>query len=83
MPKDPRDYEKNRAWYLAREASPQGVKKRRERAQARAALIKSGALKGKHDPREADHKKSLDKGGTSKLSNLQVLSRTANRRKYT
>lgn len=83
MPKDPNDYKKYRAWYLAREASPEGVRKRTQRAQARAALIKSGALHGKSDPREADHKVSLDKGGSSKRSNLQVLSRTANRKKYT
>jgi hypothetical protein len=54
MPKDPDDYKKNRAWYLAREASPEGVRKRVERAKARNAAIKSGALNGKHDPREVD-----------------------------
>lgn len=83
MPKDPQDYQKNRAYYLAREASPEGVKKRVARAQGRAHAIKTGALKGKSDPREVDHKKPLSKGGSGTAkSNLRVTSQTANRRKY-
>ncbi len=82
MPKDPADYQKNRAYYLAREASPEGVKKRAERARGRRAAIASGALHGKHDPREVDHKKPLAKGGSGAKSNLQVISRTANRKKF-
>lgn len=78
-----KDYEKYKAYYLAREKSPAGVKKRVERDQARTAAIKDGRLTGKSDPREVDHKKSLAKGGsgTSK-ANTQILSRTANRKKY-
>ena len=82
MPKDPQDYQKNRAYYLAREKSPAGIKKREERARGRAEMIREGKLHGKHDPREVDHKKALAKGGSGKASNLQVISRTANRRKY-
>lgn len=83
MPKDPHDYEKNRAYYLARESSPEGKKKRVERDQARTKMIKSGKLTGKSDAREVDHKKSLAKGGSgTATSNLQVISQKANRRKY-
>ena len=78
------DYSRNKAYYLAREASPEGVKKREERAQARREELKAGKLKSKHDPREVDHVKSLAKGGSGTAkSNLQVISRTANRKKYT
>lgn len=82
MPKDPQDYEKNRAWYLAREKSAAGKKKRVERDQARTAMIKSGALKGASDPREVDHKTPLSKGGGNGRSNLRVTSQTANRKKF-
>lgn len=82
MPKDPNDYQKYRTYYLARESSSEGKKKRVERDQARTAAIKSGKLKGKSDPREVDHKKALAKGGGNGQSNIQVISRTANRRKY-
>lgn len=77
------DYRRNRAYYLAREKSPEGVKKRVERDQARTKEIKAGKLSGPHDPREVDHKKSLAKGGSgTAASNLQVISRTANRKKF-
>lgn len=82
MPVDPKDYEKNRAYYLAREASPEGKRKRTVRDQARTAAIKSGALKGASDPREVDHKRSLSKGGGNTAGNTRVVSRTANRQKY-
>lgn len=76
------DYKKYRDYYLDREASAEGVEKRVDRARARSLAIKSGMLNGKNDPREVDHKRSLDKGGKGTASNIQVLSRTANRRKY-
>lgn len=82
MPKDPNDYEKNRAYYLAREASPEGKRKRAVRGAARTAAVKSGALKGASDPREVDHKRPLSKGGGNGAGNTQVTSRTANRKKY-
>lgn len=82
MPKDPKDYEKNRAYYLAREASAEGVHKRVERARARELAIKSGKLKGPHDPRTVDHVVPLSKGGGNGKKNLAIVSATANRRKY-
>ena len=82
MPVDPDDYQKNKAWYLARESSAAGKKKRAVRAQARTAAIKSGALKGKSDPREVDHKTPLSKGGGNGKGNIRVMSQAANRRKY-
>lgn len=75
------DYERYKKYYLAREASPEGVKKRVERDQARTKMIKAGKIT-KHDPREVDHKRSLEKGGGNGVGNLQVLTRRANRRKY-
>ncbi len=77
-----KDYRDNKAWYLAREASPEGVKKRRERDQARTSAIKSGKLTGKSDPREVDHKTPLSKGGGNAKSNIGIKSTTANRRKF-
>lgn len=84
MPPGPgsKDYKANKAWYLAREASAEGKRKRTVRDQARAAAIKSGALKGKDDPREVDHRTSLSKGGGNGGGNTRVTSRTANRKKY-
>ena len=82
MPVDPKDYEKNRAWYLARERTDAAKKKRSERGKARTAAIQSGALHGKSDPREVDHKTPLNKGGGNGKSNLQVISRKANRQKF-
>ncbi len=82
MPVDPDDYRKNRSYYLARESSTAGKKKRVVRAQARAAAIKSGALTGKSDPREVDHKTPLSKGGGNGKGNTRVTSQTANRKKY-
>ena len=82
MPRDPLDYQKNRKYYLAREASPEGVKKRVERAKARREAVKDGKLKGPHDPREVDHIKPLAKGGSPGKANIEVLSRRANRQKY-
>ncbi len=81
MANDP-SYERNRAWYLKREASPEGVKKRVQRDQARTAAIKAGKLTGKTDPREVDHKKALSKGGGNAASNTRVTTGTANRKKF-
>lgn len=84
MPPGPgsKDYKANKAWYLTREASAEGKKKRVLRDQARTAAIKSGALNGKDDKREVDHRKALSKGGGNGAGNTRVTSRTANRRKY-
>lgn len=82
MPKDPHDYQKYRHYYLARESSAQGIKKREIRAKDRAAAVASGRLTGPHDPREVDHIKSLAKGGSGAVSNTQIISEKANRKKY-
>jgi hypothetical protein len=82
VPKDPADYEKNKAWYLARESSEAGKKKRTVRDQARTSAIKSGKLTGASDPREVDHKVSLSKGGGNSKTNIGIKSTTANRKKY-
>lgn len=76
------EYNRNRKWYLAREASPEGVKKRRERDQARTKEIKAGKLTGPHDPRTVDHVKPLSKGGGNATSNLAIKSAKANREKF-
>lgn len=75
-------YVRNKKLYLDREASPEGVKKRVLRDQARTAAIKSGKLTGKSDPREVDHKTSLAKGGGNSPSNIGVLSAKKNREKH-
>jgi 5-methylcytosine-specific restriction endonuclease McrA len=74
-------YERNRAWYLAREASPEGVRKRVLRDQARTKEIKAGKI-SKHSPLTVDHKRPLAKGGGDAMSNLQILTGKANRQKF-
>lgn len=50
------------------------------RNKARAELASQGRVH-KGDGMEVDHKRALDKGGSNARSNLQVLTRSANRRK--
>ena len=71
--KKPRDYKKEYLYH----GTP--IQKKR-RAQRNAARKKLGLKVG--DPREADHKKPMDKGGTNAKSNLRAVSRSANRKKY-
>ncbi len=73
-PSSERDYGKE---YRQYHSKPEQIKKRAERNSARRQL---GLKKG--DGREADHKKPLSKGGSNSKSNLRVVSRTNNRRKY-
>lgn len=54
-------------------SKPNRVKQRAERNTARR---QSGLKVG--DPRQADHKKALDSGGSNKKSNVQVISAKAN-----
>jgi 5-methylcytosine-specific restriction endonuclease McrA len=82
MPKDPNDYQKNRAYYLAREKSQAGKDKRTARQRDRREAIKDGRLDGKSDPREVDHKTPLSKGGGAGKANTRITSQAANRRKY-
>ena len=68
-----RDYKKE---YREYHGKPGQIKKRSMRNKARAKL---GLKRG--DPREADHKKPLSKGGTNARKNLRAVSRTTNRKK--
>ena len=71
----PRDYKREYAQYHAK---PDQVENRSLRNQARRKL---GLKKG--DPREADHKTPLSKGGGNGHANLRAVSRTTNRTKFT
>lgn len=53
---------------------------RRNRSTRNKARRKLGLRVG--DPREADHKTPLSKGGTNTKSNLRAVSRKINRKKY-
>jgi superfamily II DNA/RNA helicase len=70
-----RDYKKEYAEYHAK---PEQVENRSLRNQARRKL---GLKKG--DPREADHKTPLSKGGGNGHGNLRAVSRKTNRTKFT
>jgi hypothetical protein len=66
-----RDYKKELDW--EHEQSKKRVKDRAARNKARKeAGLKVG------DPRQADHKKPLDSGGSTKKSNVRVISAKAN-----
>lgn len=70
----PRDYAKEYAQYHSK---PEQVANRSLRNQARRKL---GLSKG--DPREADHKTPLSRGGGNSHRNLRAVSRTTNREKF-
>lgn len=73
-----RDYDKEYAQYHGK---PEQIANRAARNKARATLAKEGKVH-KGDGKEVDHKKSIDDGGSKTArSNLQVLSRRANRKK--
>lgn len=72
-----RDYKKE---YRQYHGKPEQIANRAKRNKARREMEKEmgkSALKGK----EIDHKQPLSKGGSNARSNLQVLSKTANRKK--
>ncbi|QLD33182.1 HNH endonuclease [Mannheimia varigena] len=72
-----RDYKKE---YRIYHGTPEQIANRAKRNNARREMAKEvgkSALKGK----EIDHKQPLSKGGSNARSNLQVLSKTANRKK--
>ncbi|MCR4298380.1 MAG: hypothetical protein NUV75_06470, partial [Gallionella sp.] len=66
-----RDYKKELQWEHTKK------KKRVSERSARNAARREAGLKV-GDPREADHKKPLSEGGSTKKSNVQVISRKAN-----
>lgn len=66
-----RDYKKELAW--EHKKKPNRVKDRAARNKARSEVgLKVG------DPRQADHKKELSKGGSTKKSNVRVVSAKTN-----
>tara|TARA_A100001515_G_C4576116_1_gene211423 strand:- start:1367 stop:1588 length:222 start_codon:yes stop_codon:yes gene_type:complete len=69
-----RDYAKEYAEY---HSNPTQRKNRSMRNIARRALNLE-----KGDPREADHKKPLSKGGSNGKKNLRAVSKKTNRKKY-
>lgn len=69
---------KKAAYDKAYNARPDQVKKRMERNQARAQLMKEGKV-SKGDGKDVDHKKMLDAGGANDKGNLRVVSQTENR----
>ena len=74
MPKEKRDYKDE---YKRYHGKPRQRHERSLRNQARAMLKKAGRITRRDQ--EADHRESLKNGGSNRLSNLQVLSRHANR----
>jgi 5-methylcytosine-specific restriction endonuclease McrA len=75
------EYWRNRDWYIRRETSEAGKKKRVIRDQARTAEIKAGKL-SPGSKLTVDHIKPLSKGGTDAAKNLRVISGKANRSKF-
>lgn len=68
-----RDYRKE---YRDFHGTPRQIKRRTMTNQARAKVgLKVG------DPREVDHIKALNNGGSNHISNLRIVSRTYNRKK--
>lgn len=78
MPSSP-NYKRN---YDEEYSRYQSTKKQRRlndlRKKARRAMEKKGKVR-KFDGKDVDHKLALIKGGTSRLGNLRVMSKKANR----
>lgn len=73
MPRKVRDYVKERKY----DSKPEVMARRAKRKQARRDLEKEGLVK-KGDGKHVDHKVPLSKGGSTKRSNLRVLSAKKN-----
>jgi hypothetical protein len=73
--KEPRDYKKE---YREYHGKPEQREHRSNRNKARRLMIKKGRVR-KGDGKEVDHKDGNPKNNHP--SNLQIMSRTANRRK--
>ena len=69
-----RDYKKEREW-----EKKNGDKRGKERAMRNKARRMAGLKVG--DPRVADHKKELTKGGSNSPSNVRVVSADTNNKK--
>jgi len=74
MTKGKRDYKKERQW-----EKENGDRRGKERAMRNKARREAGLKVG--DPREADHKKPLNEGGSNAKKNIRVVSRKTNARK--
>lgn len=73
MPRAIRDYAKEKKY----DSKPEVMEKRRKRKAARYQLEKEGLVQ-KGDGKHVDHKKPLSKGGSTKRSNLRVVSAKKN-----
>lgn len=69
-----RDYKKELEW-----EHDKSTKRVKDRAARNKARKESGLKVG--DPRQADHKKPLDSGGSKAKSNVRVISAKANQEK--
>ena len=69
-----RDYKRELAWEKTKKPG-----RAKDRSARNAARRKLGLKVG--DPREADHKKPLDSGGSNSKSNLKAISASANSKK--
>jgi 5-methylcytosine-specific restriction endonuclease McrA len=75
--KEPRNYKQEYADY---HGTGTQKKNRAARNTARSTMAKDGKV-SKGDGKEVDHKKPLSKGGSTKKSNLRVVSKAVNRKK--
>jgi len=74
VPRNPRDYKKERKY----DGKPEVKARRAARNRARYKLMKEGKV-SKGDGKDVDHKKPLSKGGSTKRSNLRVKPASKNR----
>ena len=75
--KEPRNYKQE---YKDYHGTGTQKKNRAARNGARATMAADGKV-SKGDCKEVDHKKPLSKGGSTKKSNLRVVSKVVNRKK--
>ncbi len=73
MPTKKRNYKKE---YKDYHGKPEQIA---ARSQRNAARVKLGLTVG--DPREADHKNPISKGGSNRITNLRAVARSTNRKK--
>ena len=74
MPRNPRDYRKERKY----DGKPEVKERRAARNRARYKMTKEGKV-SKGDGKDVDHKTPLSKGGSPDRSNLSVKSAKSNR----
>lgn len=74
MPRNPRDYGKERKY----DSKPEVKERRAARNRARYKLAKEGKVRV-GDGKDVDHTKPLSKGGSGKRSNLKVKPASKNR----